>query len=80
MILFDRSKFTRFVILGVTPADTHALSAALGIPDKPGTKLTIHRPSPDDRNGLLGEGFHEIRFLHKIKGVFRLGDIWPVRY
>ena len=78
MILFDRSKFTRFVILGATPPDIHALSATLGIPDEPGTRLAIHRPSPEDRNHLLGEGFHEIGLFHKVKCVLRLTDLWSV--
>ena len=80
MILFDRSKFTRLVVFGTTPSDTHTLSAALGVPDKPGTRLAIDGPSPDDRNTLPGEVFHKIRLFHKVRGVLRLADLWSVGY
>jgi len=79
MVLPGRTKFTRLIILGVTPPDVYTLSAAVGIPDEPGTGLAIHRPLPDDRGTLPREVFHEIRFFHQVKDT-RLGDPWPVRY
>ena len=70
MVLLYGTKFTWLVVLRVTPPDVHTLSAALGVLDKSGTGLTIHRPSPDDRGTFPGEVFHEIRFFHQVKDAF----------
>jgi len=74
MVLFGRCKFTRLIILGITPPNAHALGAAVGIPDESGTGLTIRRPGPDDRDTLPREVFHEVRFFHQVE------DTWSVRY
>ena len=80
MILFDGSKFSWLVILGVTPSDVHALSTTLRVSDKHGTGLAIDRPSPDDRNTLSGEVVHKVRLFRQINGVLRLADLWSIRY
>ena len=81
MVLFDRAKITWLIILGVTPPDAHTLSASVGVPDESGTGLTIHRPSPDNRDTFpAGEVFHEIRFFHRVEGASWLNDLWSAKY
>lgn len=79
MILFGGCGFIRPVIHGVTPSDIHTLGATLGIPDKSGAGLAIHRPSPGE-DTLLWEVFHKIGFFRQAEGVFCLADLWSVRY
>lgn len=67
MVLFGRSKFTRLIVPGVTPPDVHTLSAAMSVSDESGTRLTIHRPRPDDGDALPREIFHEVRFFHQVE-------------
>lgn len=76
MVLFERTRFGRIVIPGITPADGDTLSASLSVPDESGTRLTIERPRPDDRKSLSGEVFHKVGFIHQIKRVAG----WTVRY
>lgn len=78
MFLFDRTRFSWLVILGITPANSDALGASLGVPDESGARLTIERPSPGDRKGLSGEVFHKVRFFHQVKGVAGPTDLRTV--
>jgi len=68
VISFDGPMLTWLIILGVTLPDVHTLSASVGVLDESGIGLTIHRPSPDDRET------NETRFSHQVKGAFSLTD------
>ena len=78
MVLFDRARFSWLVVLGITPANSDALSASLSVADKSGARLTVERPSPDDRKSLSGEVFHKVRLFHQVKGVTGPTDLRTV--